>query len=232
MKRFFDKATVQPCESGYGIALDGRPVRTPAKAALVVPTTALADAIAGEWNAQEAKIDPRNMPLAGLANAAIDRIAPDPASFADSIAVFGESDLVCYRAEHPAPLIARQAALWDPVIDWARSRFDIVFHVTSGIIHHPQPEATLERLRAAVATRTPFELAGLHLLVTISGSLLIGLALHEQAISLDTAWEAGHVDELWQAEQWGEDELAFQARAARRRDFEIGARFLDLLRAP
>lgn len=229
MKRFFDKAAAQPMEGGFGIALDGRPVRTPAKAALLVPTQALADAIAGEWNAQGAKLDPRSMPLTGLANAAIDRIAPDPALFAASLAVFGESDLVAYRADSPPSLIVRQAAAWDPVIDWARRRYDVEFTATTGVIHHPQPAATLERLRAAVAARTPFELAGLNALVTISGSLLIGLAMLEREIDAEAGWLAGHVDELWQAEQWGDDELAQKARVSRRGDFDASARFLSLL---
>lgn len=229
MKRFFDKAAAQPMEGGFGIALDGRPVRTPAKAPLVVPTQALADAIAGEWKAQGEKLDPRSMPLTGLANGAIDRVAPDPATFAASIAVFGESDLVAYRAEGPPSLIARQAAAWDPVIDWARRRYDVEFAATTGVIHRPQPAATLERLRAAVAARTPFELAGLNGLVTISGSLLIGLAVLERDIDAEAGWLAGHVDELWQAEQWGDDDLARKARAARRSDFDTSARFLRLL---
>ncbi len=230
MKRFFDKAASLPLDSGYGVALDGRPVRTPAKAALVVPSRALADAIAGEWNAQGVKIDPRSMPLTGLANAAIDRIAPDPAGFARGLADYGESDLLAYRADYPADLVARQNALWNPIIDWAQDRFDIVVAVTSGIIHRPQPEATVQRLRAAVLAHPPFELAGLQPLVTISGSLLIALALVEGAISLDEAWNAGQLDELWQEEQWGVDELAVQSRADKRRDFDIGARFLELLR--
>lgn len=230
MKRFFDKAATQPLEGGIGITLDGRAVRTPAKAPLILPSRALAEAIAAEWNAQGDKIDPRSMPLTGLANAAIDRILPDPASFAANIAIFAESDLTAYRAEQPASLIARQAGLWDPVIEWAKGRYDIAFAVTSGIIHQPQPNTTLERLRAATAAHTPFELAGLHQLVTISGSLLIGLAMLEQAIDSATGWEAGHIDELWQIEQWGEDDLAAKARAARRADFDSAAEFLTLLR--
>lgn len=230
MKRFYQKASAQKTDAGYGVVLDGRAIRTPVKALLEVPTLALAEAIADEWNAQGDKIDPRTMPLTGLANAAIDRVSPDPAHFAQSIAVFAESDLLAYRADHPAPLVARQNAVWDPIIDWARGRYDIVFLVTEGIIHQPQPEMTLQRLRAALSARTPFELSALYSVVTISGSLVIALALLEQAIDVETAWVAGHLDELWQVEQWGEDELAAKARAARRHDFEIGARFLELLR--
>lgn len=230
MKRFFERATASPVDGGFGVALDGRPIRTPVKAPLVVPNLPLAEAIAGEWNAQGDKLDPRSMPFTGLANAAIDRIAPDPSRFSQSLAVFAESDLLAYRADHPAPLIARQSAVWDPIIDWARGRFDIAFIVTSGIMHQPQPESTINRLQAAVEIHKPFELAGLQPIVTISGSLIIALALLEQAIDTETAWAAGQLDELWQEEQWGEDDFALKAREARKKDFDIAARFLELLR--
>ena len=230
IKRFFDTAAPVSLDGGFGVALDGKPVRTPAKAALAVPGLGLAEAIAAEWNAQGPKIDPRAMPLTGLANAAIDRIAPDPAAFAAGLAAYAESDLLAYRADHPADLVARQAARWDPIIAWARARYDVDFLVTSGIIHQPQPETTLQRLRAATAAYTPFELAGLQPIVTISGSLLIALALAEAHISAEDAWAAGQLDELYQEEQWGVDELALKAREAKRRDFDIGVRFLELSR--
>lgn len=230
MRRFFDTAVPVPLENGFGIALDGKPVRTPARAALIVPAIGLAEAIAAEWNAQGPKIDPRSMPFTGLANAAIDRIAPAPAAFAIGLAVYAESDLLAYRADYPADLVERQAAVWDPIIDWAQTRYDIVFTTTSGVLHQPQPDATLERLRAVTAGYAPFALAGLQPLVTISGSLLIALALAERAITVDQAWQAGQFDELYQEEKWGVDELAVKTRETNRRDFDIGARFLELLR--
>jgi chaperone required for assembly of F1-ATPase len=211
------------------ILLDGRPVRTPGRALLVAPTEALAEAIADEWNMQGDLIDPRAMPLTGLANAAIDRVAPDPEAFADGLAVFGESDLLCYRAEGPDSLAARQSEIWDPILAWAQQRYEIVFELAMGVIHMPQPPETVARLREAVASRDPFQLAGLSPLVTVSGSLIVALALAEGAISLDAAWAAATLDEQWQAEQWGEDEEAKAALANRRRDFAAAARFLALL---
>jgi chaperone required for assembly of F1-ATPase len=211
------------------VRLDGRPVRTPGRAPLAIPYPHLADAIAEEWRAVEGDIDPRAMPLTGLANAAIDRIAPDPEAFAAGLARYGESDLLCYRADTPAELVARQQAAWDPFLDWARSRYDVHFAVTAGIIHTPQPDATVTRLAEAVAARTAFELAGLSPVVTTTGSLVAALALLEGAADAATVWRAAEVDEDWQAEQWGEDDLARRARDAHRADFEAGARFLSLL---
>ena len=229
MKRFYRQAEVAAGDGGFEIALDGTPVRTPGRVPLAVPTRELADAMADAWNAQGDQVEPRSMPLTGLANAAVDRIAPDRAAFAQGLAVFGESDLLCYRAEGPAPLVRRQSELWDPILDWARRRYDVAFETVTGIIHRQQPAATIERLRNAVEARNPFELAGLSPLVTISGSLLIALALAEKAISLDQAWAAGTLDEQYQIEMWGEDDELTKALAGRRFDFEAGARFLALL---
>jgi chaperone required for assembly of F1-ATPase len=226
VKRFYVSAAVG---AGGRILLDGRPVRTPGRRDLAAPTDALAEALADEWNAQGETIDPRAMPLTGLANAAIDRVAPDADTFARGLAVYGESDLLCYRADGPAPLAARQAERWDPILAWAQQRYDVVFELALGVIHMPQPPETLARLGAAVAARGPFELAGLSPLVTISGSLLIALALAEGAISLDQAWAAAALDEQWQAEQWGEDAEAAAALANRRRDFAAAARFLSVI---
>ncbi len=226
MKRFYRIASVG---ADNLVLLDGRPVRTPGRAPLAPPNARLAGAIADEWNAQGETIAPRAMPLTGLANAAIDRIAPAKEAFAAGLAAYGESDLLCYRAEGPAPLVARQAAHRDPLLDWARGRYDIAFAVTAGVTHKPQPPETVERLGAAVHARDPFALAGLSPLVTVSGSLVIALALAEGAVGLDRAWAAAALDEQWQAEQWGEDGDAAKALAGRRRDFEAGARFLSLL---
>jgi chaperone required for assembly of F1-ATPase len=229
MKRFYKEAAVLPEAGGLAVLLDGRPVKTPARHFLRVPTEELAEAIAAEWNAQGEDIDPRSMPLTGLANAAIDRVEPDAAEFARGIALYGESDLLCYRSEGPQVLVRRQAAAWDPLLEWARKRYDIGFEVTAGVMHKPQPVQTVERLADAVAARDAFRLAALQPLTTISGSLVIALALAEGEIGLDTAWTAATLDEAWQAEQWGEDELATQALKARRRDFEAAYRFLTLL---
>lgn len=226
MRRFYKTASVG---ADNLILLDGRPVKTPGRAPLAPPGASLAAAIADEWNEQGETIDPRAMPLTGLANAAIDRIAPARETFARGLAVYGESDLLCYRADAPAPLAARQKELWDPILDWARVRYDIAFAVTAGITHRPQPPETVARLAAAVGARDPFVLAGLSPLVTISGSLVVALALAEGAIGLDQAWAAASLDEQWQAEQWGEDKEAAGALAGRRAEFAAAARFLSLL---
>ena len=229
MKRFYKEAAAVAANQGWSIELDGRPIKTPARQPLAAPTRGLAEAIADEWRAQGDSIDPRSMPLTGLANAAIDRVAPDPAAFARDLARYGEGDLLCYRADHPADLVARQAESWDRLLGWARGRYDVTFEIVTGIIHRPQPPATVARLAEAVAARDAFALAGLSPLVTIGGSLVIALALAEGAIEAEPAFDAAHLDELFQAEQWGEDALALEAREARRRDFNAAARFLSLL---
>lgn len=231
MRRFWKEAVVIEEGDGFGIALDGRPVKTPARAALAVPTRALADAIAEEWAAAGETVDPRTMPLTGLANAAIDRVAADPAMFADDLARYSESDLTCYRAEGPEPLVAWQAESWNALLDWARRRYDVDFACTSGIVHTPQPEDSVAKLAHAVAVLDPFRLAALSPLVTIGGSLVAGLAVLEQAVPPETAWEAVSLDDRWQAEQWGEDAEAAKALDNRRRDFLAAARFLELLDA-
>ena len=228
MKRFWQDVAVTP---DRGIALDRRPVRTPGRVPLTLPTPALAEAVAVEWRAVGEQLDPRAMPLTGLANAAIDRIAPDPATFAAGLARYAESDLLCYRADGPDDLVARQRQAWDPVIAWAQQRYDVGIEVTAGIVHRAQPVAMLTRLGNAVGAFDPWSLAALSPLVTITGSLLLALALAEGAIAPADAWTAAHVDEDWQAERWGDDPLAADARAARRADFDAGVRMLHLLAA-
>ena len=169
------------------------------------------------------------MPLTGLANAAIDRIAPDAAAFAAGLAKYAEGDLACYRAEGPRPLVERQEQAWDALLGWARRRYDVDFATTAGIVHVPQPRATVELLAHSVAALDPFRLAGLSPLVTIGGSLVAALAVLEGGLTPDQAWEAVSVDERWQLEQWGSDAEAELALENRRRDFMAAARFLELL---
>lgn len=226
MRRFYKEVAVA---DGGAILLDGKPVKTPARADLILPTPALAEAVAAEWRAQGDEIDPRTMKLTGLSNAAIDRVAPDLASFARPLAAYAESDLLCYRADAPAELVARQAEAWDPLLDWARARFDVHFAVTRGIVHAPQPDATVARLGEALAAYDAFPLAGLAPIITIGGSLVTALALAEDEIDADSAFDLTHLDELWQARRWGEDRLALEARAVRKRDFMAAAELLDLL---
>jgi chaperone required for assembly of F1-ATPase len=229
VKRFWKEVTVEREGDGWTITLDGRPVKTPARAALTVPTEALAEAIAEEWGAVADEIDPRSMPLTGLANAAIDRVAPEREAFARGLARYAEADLACYRAEGPETLVERQGEQWDKLLSWARRRYDVDFATTCGLMHVAQPAATVERLSHAVAALDPFRLAGLSPLVTIGGSLLAALAVEEKAITPEEAWEAVSIDERWQLEQWGADAEAEAALENRRHDFFAAARFLGLL---
>jgi chaperone required for assembly of F1-ATPase len=229
MKRFWKEVTVEQAGEGWGIRLDGRAVRTPARAELVVPNEALAQAIADEWREVEGEIDPRAMPLTGLANAAIDRVAPEPLAFAGGLARFAEADLACYRAEWPPELVQRQGEAWDSLLGWARRRYDVDFSTTSSLMHVSQPQATIERLTHEVAALDPFRLAGLSPVVTVGGSLVAALAVLEKAIPADEAWGAVSIDDRWQLEQWGSDSEAEAALENRRCDFLAAARFLDLL---
>lgn len=229
MKRFWKEAQAVKRDARWAVELDGRPLRTPAKAVLALPTAALAEAVAREWAEADATIAPFAMPLTGLANAAIELVAPNPEAFAARLAKYGESDLLCYRAEAPAVLAEREAAAWDALLTWSRRRFDVEFRITAGITHVPQPEATVARLAHAVAMLDPFRLAALSPLVTVGGSLVAALAVVEGAVTADKAWQAVTVDDCWQAQQWGADEEAKAALENRRRDFMAAASFLKLL---
>ncbi len=226
MKRFWTAVDV---DTGGTICLDGRPVRTPGRAPLSLPTSGLAEAVAAEWRAVGDTLDPRLMPLTGLSNAAIDRVAPDPLAFAGTMAPYVESDLLYYRADNPAELVKREAASWDPILTWAAKRYDVHFVTTNGIVHRAQPGETVSRLTAALTSRSPFALVALQPIVTISGTLIGALALAEGRLDADALWSAALVDEMWQIEQWGEDQLAAEARAARRQDFDAAVRFLTLV---
>ncbi len=229
MKRFYTAAEARSGDDGWSVTLDGRPVRTPARALLAVPTAALAEAIADEWRAQGEAIKPATMPLTGLSNAAIDRVETDRDAFVASLAAYGDGDALLYRAEHPADLVRRQDEVWNPILAWAEAHYGVEFELAQGVIHKPQRPETLAALRAALAARDSFALAALQPLVTISGSLVAALALAEGALDADRAWAAGQLDELYQVEQWGEDELALAARTARRVSFDAAARMLSLL---
>jgi chaperone required for assembly of F1-ATPase len=229
MKRFYTEAAATGTAAPFGVALDGRPVRTPARAALALPTAALAHAIANEWAAQADAINPRTMPLTGLANAAIDRVAPDPGSFAARLAGYAESELLAYRADGPESLVARQAERWDPWLAWAAAAHDARFRLVTGILHVTQPADTLAAITAAFAGLDPFRLVALDPIVTITGSAVLGLAVLAGKLDADAAYDLGHLDQIWQAEQWGDDPLAAAAEATRRADLAAAVRFLSLL---
>lgn len=230
-KRFWTDATVRPAEGGWGVWLDARQVRTPAKAPLIIPTEALARAIAGEWQAQAGVIDPLSMPMTRAANAAIDKVTPQFAEVADLIAAYGASDLLCYRAEAPEALAERQSAAWDPILAWAETRFAAPLRRTRGVVPIGQPSESLAALSREVRAQSPFTLTALHEFVGISGSLLLGLAVLHGRLSPDEAWTSSRIDEDWQAELWGADEEAQAAAAKKAVDFKSAHNFLKLLDA-
>ncbi|WP_033074111.1 ATP12 family chaperone protein [Sphingopyxis sp. MWB1] len=229
MKRFWKEAAAVPQDGDWGVTLDGRPVRTPARAPLRVESRALADALAAEWTAQGEDIDPASMPLTGLANAALDLAAPDPAAFARPIAAYAQSDLFCYRDDRDSALQAEQAAAWNPLLAWAETRHGVEFALAQGVLPIDQPAATVAALERAVHALDPFRLAALAPIVTIGGSLVGGLALIDRAFDAHALWQAVCLDELYQERRWGADSEAQKARARREADWHHAARFLDLL---
>lgn len=224
-KRFWKETEVSEVEGGFSVTLDGRAVKTPAKTAFVVPTRGMAEAIAAEWDAQDEKINPATMPVTRTANSAIDKVATQFHEVAEMLAAYGDSDLLCYRATHPQELIDRQAAKWDPVLDWAAEALGARLVPVSGVIHAPQNATAIADLTARVHRFTPFELAAFHDLVGISGSLILGFAVTEGHLGAEQAWDLSRVDEKWQEEQWGEDEEASKQADIKRGDFLHAARF-------
>lgn len=229
MKRFWTAADVAETEGGYTVTLDGRPVRTPAKAAFVVPTRALAEACAAEWEAQVDEVRPDTMPRTRTANSAIDKVAVQKEEVSSLIAAYGETDLLCYRAEAPDGLIARQAEAWDPLLDWAAETLGARLVPVAGVIARPQDQVALAKLAEATAAFDAFELAAFHDLVALSGSLVIGFAAVHRAQPADRLWEISRIDEDWQEEQWGVDEEAAAQAALKRRAFLDAAEILELL---
>lgn len=227
-RRFWTAATAVPVDGGYTVQLDARPVRTPLKAPLVLPTIALAKAVAAEWQAQEKAVNPETMPFTRTANSAIDKVRPQFAAVADMLADYGGSDLLCYRAEGPAGLVARQAQSWDPLLDWARDDLAAPLRQATGVMHVAQPEASLAALRHQVHAMSAFQLAAFHDLVAISGSLVLALAVARGRITADEAWTRSRVDEDWQISLWGEDAEAAEAAARKREALLQADRFYGL----
>ncbi|MAS45075.1 MAG: ATPase [Rhodobacteraceae bacterium] len=230
-KRFWTEAACLPAGDGAGwaVELDGKPLRTPGGAALVAPTRALGEATAAEWNAQGETLDPASLPLTKALNTVIDRVSVHKAEVVGMIAEFGGSDLLCYRAPHPRPLTARQAEAWDPWIAWAETRHGARLICAEGVMHVAQDPAALAALTAAVEAHDPYRLAALHELVTLSGSLVIGLAVSDGALEAEAGWRLSRLDEDFQAEHWGEDAEAAEVAALKRADFLQARRLLDLL---
>lgn len=227
-KRFWTKAHVTETDDGFGILLDTRPVKTPAKATLAVPTQAMAAAISAEWDAQEEEIRPLTMPVTRAANAAIDKVTPQHAEVAEIIAAYGDADLLCYRAEGPEGLIARQQETWDPLLDWAEAHLGARLHPVTGVMHRPQDPQALAALSERVHAMDPFTLTAFHDLVSLSGSLVIGFAALEGYGRPETLWSVSRLDEIWQAEFWGVDEEAKELADLKQRQFLDAMRFRDL----
>ncbi|MGB9027670.1 MAG: ATP12 family protein [Rhodomicrobium sp.] len=228
-KRFYKSATVaESGDGGYAVQLDGRPIETPAGKPLIVPTCALASAIAEEWDAQGETIALASLRLTKLANTAINAVAEKKPEVADSILKYAAADLVCYRATHPAALVAAQASAWDPVLSWIAAKYGAQFLTGSGIAHIAQPPASLEALHSAVDALGAFKLAALHVMTTLTGSALIALAHVGGELDTAAAWAAAHTDENWQVSQWGEDFEAVERLKVRRAEFESASRFFSL----
>jgi chaperone required for assembly of F1-ATPase len=228
-KRFWTDVAVVPEGDAFAVMLDGRPVRTPLKAPLAVPTRGFAEEVAREWAAQEGEIRPAAMPATRLANAAIDKVAAQREEVVDMLASYGGTDLLCYRAEGPDKLVERQRAGWDPLLAWAAEALGADLVTGSGVMPVMQAGGDLRRLREPVAAMDDFALAAFHDLVALSGSLVLALAVTEGRLSAEEAWRLSRLDEDFQIEEWGEDEEAAEAAAIRRKAFLDAARFHALL---
>lgn len=226
-RRFYTEAGFSEDADGFRLTLDGRPANTPARNPLRLPSRDLAAKVAAEWAAQETSIDPARMPLTRLANTAIDGVAPRHAAVVEDLCAYAGTDLVAYRAGDPERLVRAQAEAWDPILAWAREELGARIILSEGVMHVAQPPDTIRALSEAVAAETdPFALTGLHTLTTLSGSLLIALAVLRGRLTPAEAWAAAHVDETYQAEVWGRDAEAEARLAARRAEFEAAAAFV------
>ncbi|HWA49137.1 MAG TPA: ATP12 family protein [Dongiaceae bacterium] len=229
-RRFYKSVTVQQGEGGWHVLLDGKVLRSPAKLGFALPTRALADAIAAEWDAQGEKVDPHAMPMMQLAATAVDRIAGDRERVVAETAAYAGSDLVCYRADAPAELARRQEEAWQPLVGWAAERYDVALNVTTGIVAVTQPSHALTTFRRVLEAADLHALTALATLTGAAGSLVIALALAEGRLTADQAAAAALLDELFQAEKWGSDPEAEARRAGVRRDLTDGLRFHRLTR--
>ncbi|MEL7213102.1 MAG: ATP12 family protein [Pseudomonadota bacterium] len=227
-KRFWKETSVQPEGAGFSVRLDGRPIKTPAKTTLVVPSEAMAEAVAREWQAQDEMIDPMSMPVTRSVNAALDKTGPQHAEVADMIAEYGTTDLLCYRADSPAGLVKAQNTAWNPFLDWAETALGARLIPVSGVMFVAQDAGALKALQARVHQLNAFELTAFHDLVSLSGSLILGFAAIEGHTSPDDLWHISRVDEDWQIAQWGEDEEAMEMAETKRQAFLHAYRFYKL----
>ena len=227
-KRFWKEAKVAEVEGGFRVELDGRPVKTPAKTEVILPTRALGEAIAAEWDAQIEEVDPTKMPFTRMANSALDKVATQHDEVAEMLAEYGGTDLLCYRATSPAELIDRQAAAWDPLLDWAFDEMGTRLATGAGVMHVAQDQAALDILAARVHEMNNFKLSGFHDLVGISGSLVLAFAAAFNQQEIDAIWALSRIDETWQEEQWGVDEEAAEQAAVKKSEFLHAKSFFDL----
>jgi chaperone required for assembly of F1-ATPase len=227
-KRFYKQVEIKG-NGSFTVLLDGRPLKTPLKRYLSLPSEPLAEAIAAEWAAQGERIDPEQMLITKLANTAIDRVAGDEHRIIEELVDYAGSDLVCYRAVEPESLATRQGELWDPILTWAEETLDVRFFAVQGVIHKPQPAQALDTVARYLSQFDAMRLCALHNLTTLTGSALIALALESGFLEPERAWLAAYVDEDWQIERWGRDEEAAERRARRRQEFEAAVKFLSLL---
>jgi chaperone required for assembly of F1-ATPase len=225
-QRFYAHAGVGEEPGGFPILLDAKPVRTPARNLLAAPNRALANSIAAEWEAQEEFIDPARMPLTRLANTIIDGVGGARKEVAGEIAKYLGSDLLFYRANGPDRLVARQSERWDPILAWARASLGARFVLAEGVVFVQQPEEAVGAARAEIPAHDPWRLGALHAITTLTGSALIALALARGELSVENAWAAAHVDEDWNMELWGRDELALQRRSFRFAEMQAAATVL------
>ncbi len=229
-KRFYTEVGIGEADGGFAITLDGKPIRTPSGRHVVIPSRALAEAVAAEWSAQMEALDPMTMPLTRLANSVVEGVVDRVADVSDDLAKYFQSDLLFYRAGHPEGLVAREAEHWDPVLFWAAETLGAHFILSEGIVHVSQPDAALQAARAALP-EDPWSVAALHVITTLTGSALLALALAHGVRGADQVWAAAHVDEDWNAEKWGVDEEAATRRAARLRDFTAAVAVLQSVKA-
>ncbi|MBV8849478.1 MAG: ATPase [Methylobacteriaceae bacterium] len=231
-KRFYKEVDVAPDGTGFAITLDGRKLKTPAKADMVLPTQAAAEAIAAEWRAQGEDIDPRTMPLTRLVNSTLDGVARDTASVIDDIVRYAGSDLICYRAAEPEGLVAAQSETWDPVLTFARDQLGARFICVEGITFAEQPTRAVAAVREAVVQSTgerPLAVAALHVMTTLMGSVLLALSVAHGQLSPEAAWDAAHVDEDFQMRVWGADAEALERRVHRFKEMQAAAQLIRLI---
>lgn len=231
MKRFYKQVAVVPVDGGWGIALDGRSMRTPAKLPLTLPSRPLADAIAAEWEAQGEEVKPQTMPLTQLSSTCLDGVVGRMSDVAAAAAEYGGSELLCYRAEEPPALVERQAQFWQPLLDWVAQRHDAHLVLATGIIHKPQSPQALKALRTAIDALNPWHLTALQNVIGITGSLVLALAFVEGRLTPEETFDLAQLDENYQIEQWGEDWEAADRRNNQRADLAITRQFLGLVAA-